>query len=83
MAKSQKNAEPRYTLEEFKEILEYAARFFEKAAAKDRENPARGEFYAEGNESVAKKFRFVAKGDLQIWAEGWEAERKKAAARKD
>lgn len=83
MAKRQpKNTEPRYTPEEFKEILEYTARFFEEEAAKDRETVDRGEFYAEGNESVAKKFRFVAKENLQIWAESWEAERKKAATPK-
>ncbi len=33
MAKSQKNVEPRYTVEEFKQILGYIAGYFDKEAS--------------------------------------------------
>lgn len=84
MAKNQKNAEPRYAVEEVEQILEFAAQSHEKDAAESE---------AKGRREAARYHRQMADGTFREvkrlfagWAKRWEFEQRikkdQAAARK-
>lgn len=81
MAQNQKNVEPRYTVEEVEQILEFAAQSHEKDAAKSEDK---------GRREAARYHRQMADGTFREvkrlfagWAKRWEEEVRKKDGRTD